>query len=113
MTCLSPQPDGRDAILNLVIEAAKVLTQDWERAFEDPITPETMLVANLGCQSLDIVVLTADLSRQLHCHDLPFERLFLAEGKPVPDFSLETLADFFWVQMEARNRKPGGAAIRP
>src|ERR1700730_11010887 len=92
------EPDGHDAILTRVMEAAIALTQDWDRAFADPITPETLLVADLGCQSLDIVVLTADLSRQLRRHDLPFERLLLVGGKPVTDISLGALADFLWEQ---------------
>src|ERR1035441_9089544 len=87
MNCPDPEPNGRDAILTRVMEAATSLTQDWDRAFADPIVPESLLVADLGCQSLDIVVLTADLSRQLKLRDLPFERLLLAGAKPVLDIS--------------------------
>jgi acyl carrier protein len=96
MSCPNPdsQPFFRDAIMSQVIDAAIGLTQDWDRAFADPIGPDTRLVADLGCQSLDIVVLTANLSRQLQRRDIPFERLFLASGKPVPDISLRALADF-------------------
>lgn len=93
--------DGRNIILHKVIEAATGLTQDWEHAFSDPIAPETRLVADLGCQSLDIVVLTAQLSRQLNHTDLPFERLFLPQGKPVGDISVGTLAEFFWEHTQA------------
>jgi len=98
MNCPNLEPDGREAILAKVMEAAIGLTQDWARAFASPITPETRLVADLGCQSLDIIVLTADLSKQLKRSDIPFERLLLAGGKPVPDLSLGALADFLWKQ---------------
>jgi acyl carrier protein len=96
---------GRDAILTTVMDAALRLTQDWDRSFADPIGPETRLVADLGCQSLDIVVLTANLSRQLDRGDIPFERLLVSDGRPVSDISLGTLADFLWEQTNV--------AIRP
>jgi acyl carrier protein len=83
------------------MEAAVNLTQGWERAFAAPLVPETRLIADLGCQSLDIIVLMAQLSRQLERHDIPFERLLLADGKPVPDVSLGRLADFLWEQTKA------------
>ena len=88
----------REAILARVMEATAALTQDWDRVFAAPIAPETRLVADLGCQSLDIIVLTAQLSRQLQRNDIPFERLLLANGKPVADISLGAMADFLWEQ---------------
>jgi acyl carrier protein len=87
---------GRDQILAVVVEAAESMTKDWEHALSAPPGPSTLLVADLGCQSLDIVMLTADLSRRLHRSDIPFERLLLANGKPAADISLGALAEFLW-----------------
>jgi acyl carrier protein len=88
--------NGRNAIMTRVIDAATGLTQDWERAFAEPIAPETLLVRDLGCQSLDIMVLIGQLSRELERCDVPIERLFHPNGKPASDISLRTVADFLW-----------------
>ena len=94
----SPNPciKERDAILKLVMNAAGVLTQGWDRAFSNPITPDTYLFADLGCQSLDFAVLIADLSRGLQRNDIPIERVMVVAGKSVTDISLRMLADFLW-----------------
>jgi acyl carrier protein len=89
---------AREAMLTRVIEAAATLTRDWDRAFASPIAADTRLIADLGCQSLDIVVLTAQLSRDLDRRDIPFERLLMAGGKPVGDISVRMMADFLWEQ---------------
>jgi acyl carrier protein len=106
MNLAEPTPNERDVILTNVMNAARGLIQGegWERAFADPITAETLLVGDLGCQSLDIIVLVADLSRRLGRHDFPLEKLLQVEGKPVTDISLGTLADFLWEH--TRNRTP-------
>jgi acyl carrier protein len=109
MSCPSPEQNENDAILRKVIEAAIGLTEDWDRAFADPIGPDTRLVADLGCQSLDIVVLTANLSRQLQRDDIPFERLFLSDGKPVRDISIRALAEFL-CEPNQRAQSPISAA---
>ena len=110
MTHADPAPDGRDAILTKVMNSALCLTEGWDRDFADPITEETLLVADLGCQSLDIVVLTADLTRLLGRRDLPLEKLLLVGGKPVMDISLGTLADFLWEHTKKQPTREGGNA---
>lgn len=110
MNHVDPVPNGRDAILTKVVNATIGLTEGWDRAFASPITEETLLVADLGCQSLDIVVLTADLSGRLGRHDLPLERLFLVGGRPVMDLSLGTLADFLWEHTKEQPQEARNAA---
>jgi acyl carrier protein len=106
------RPDARNAILKTVMIEAQSLTQDWGRAFADPIAPETRLIADLGCQSLDIIVLTANVSRQLHRTDIPFERLLVSDGRPVSDISLGTLADFIWEQTAGAAGESVGGEIQ-
>jgi acyl carrier protein len=96
---VGPLPGGREAILKSVVAAVSGMIRDSERDVAAPIAGNTRLVADLGYQSLDIVVLTADMSRQLHRRDLPFERLLLVDGRPVSDLSLDQLADFLWEQI--------------
>jgi acyl carrier protein len=99
-------PNSRTAILDAVIGATQQVTEGWDHEFAGPLGPDTRLVADLGCQSLDIVVLAGRLSRELQRNNIPFDRLLLSGGKPVQDLSLGTLADFLYEQ--TRNR--GGIA---
>ena len=96
-----PVADGREAILLRIIAAVTGMIQDWDRDIAAPLTGGTLLVNDLGYQSLDIVVLSAHMSRQLNRRDIPFERLLLVNGRPVSDLSLDALADFLWEQITA------------
>ena len=89
-------PPGQSQVLATVIEAATSLIQGWDRAFSAPISAETRLIADLGCQSLYIIMLTAQLSRRFKRSDIPFERLLLVDGRPVSDVSLGAMAEFLW-----------------
>jgi len=102
-------PWSRVQVLDAVIEAAGRLTEDWDHEFSAPISADTWLVADLGCQSLDIIVLTAQLSRRLERTDIPFERLLLLEGKPVTDVSLRAMANFLWEHAKGSADSPGAA----
>lgn len=95
--------DDYDTTLTEVIAAAAGLVRDWEHAFAEPIGPHTRLVADLGCQSLDIVILIADLCRHFGCTETPFERLLRCEGKPVSDLSLAQLANFLSHERTSQN----------
>jgi hypothetical protein len=113
MNSQSPLPITSDAILACVMDAATGLTKGWDRDFADPIAPESLLVSDLGCQSLDIVVLLGQLSGCLNLTDLPFEALLMPEGKRVADFSLAALADFFWKQSQEKANEEGADAYCP
>jgi acyl carrier protein len=95
-----PVLNEREAILLRLIAAVTGMIQDWDRDdVAAPLTGNTLLVADLGCQSLDIVMLMAEMSRQLNRRDIPFERLLLVHGRPISDLSLGVLADFLWEQV--------------
>jgi acyl carrier protein len=96
-----PTLNGREAILLRVMDIVREMIQDWDRDdLTTPLTEDTQLVADLGYQSLDVVVLTAAMSRMLNRKDIPFERLLLVGGRPIPDLSLGALADFLWEQVK-------------
>jgi acyl carrier protein len=82
-----------------LMAAVTGMMKDWDRDTSAPLTGGTLLMADLGYQSLDIVVLSADMSRQLNRRDIPFERLLLVDGRPISDLSLDQLADFLWEQL--------------
>jgi hypothetical protein len=106
-------PITHNAVLACVMDAATDLTEGWDRDFANPIAPESMLVSDLGCQSLDIMVLLGQLSSRLALTELPFEELFMPEGKRVPDFSLGTLSDFLWKQSRSKTNREGAYTFSP
>jgi acyl carrier protein len=95
-------PNGLPAILTLVTQTVTEMLRDEDQIFASPLTPETLLVADLDYKSLDIVMLIGYLNRQLHLTDIPFERLLFVHGRPVADLSLQALADFMWEQTQAK-----------
>jgi acyl carrier protein len=91
-------PEGREAVLAHVVAAVTEMIRDWDRAFADPVGAHTLLMAELGFQSIDVVVLTGELSQRLNRRDIPYERLLVIDGRPVADLRLGTLVDFLWDQ---------------
>jgi acyl carrier protein len=89
---------GRQVVLDLLFAAISGMMADWDRDDIPPLSEETLLVADLGFQSLDIVVLMGNMSRQLSRTDIPFERLLFLDGRPILDLSLRVLTDFLWEQ---------------
>jgi acyl carrier protein len=95
-----PALNGRETILLRLIAEVTVMINDADRDFPGPLSGDTLLMAGLGCQSLDIVVLSGKMSRQLNRRNIPFEKLLLTSGRPVSDISLGALADFLWEQVK-------------
>jgi hypothetical protein len=89
-------PDGRLAVEILVVSTVTQMLQDLERSFPGPIMPHTLLVGDLGCNSLDVAMLIALVNRQLQLADIPFEKLLYTNGRPVTDLSLQMVIDFMW-----------------
>jgi acyl carrier protein len=101
----TPTPE-RAAILTLVTQTVAEMLCESDREIAGPLEPQTQLIADLGYNSLDIVMLIGYLNQQLGLVDLPFERLLFIQGRPVPDVSLEALADFMWEQMQQTSLRP-------
>jgi acyl carrier protein len=101
----APAPE-RAAILTLVRQTVTEMLCETDREITGPLEPQTQLVADLAYSSLDIVMLIGYLNQQLGLVDLPFERLLFIHGRPVPDVSLEALADFMWEQMQQSSLRP-------
>lgn len=93
------------SVLDDVLEMMTELAGDWE--YSGAITPETNLIADLGLESLDLVVLGTSIQQRYG--RLPFAE-FLAEigQRPVAerDVSVGELVDF--VCRHRGNRAAGG-----
>lgn len=70
------------------------LADDWEYSGE--ITPQTLLFAEMGLQSLDVVVLAISI-QQRYGHVLPFPDLFADMGqRGIRDISVGEWVDFVY-----------------
>lgn len=87
---------GRFAVETLIITTVTQMLAEMERDFSGPITPQTLLVGDLGCNSLDVAMLIGSVNQQLQLTDIPFEKLRFVNGRRVVDISLQTLTDFMW-----------------
>ena len=76
-------------VIDLVIE----LSQDWD--LDDiTIAPATMLGADVGFESLDIVQLVVLIEKKLGSPGIPFEQLFMKDGQYIDDVSVADISEF-------------------
>jgi acyl carrier protein len=102
---------GRSAIEALIFSTVTQMLMEMERSFPGAITSQTLLVGDLGCDSLDMAMLIASVNQHLQLTDIPFEKLLIANGRPVADLSLQTLTDFLWSLL--RTSPVSGAVVSP
>jgi len=98
MAQLDPQLDPK--VLEDVLALIDELSGDWE--FDGAITPETRFLADLGLESLDLVVLGTMI--QQHYGQLPFAEYYAEVGqRPIEerDVSVSDLVAFI-----CTNRSP-------
>jgi acyl carrier protein len=74
-----------------VAELVRSVLQEWDE--EDPITPETYLIADLGFASIDFVQLVVDIEESFG-QKLGFQELLMPNGKYVNDLSFQELTRF-------------------
>jgi acyl carrier protein len=86
--------DTNCAITKKVIEVLNDLTQDWDMAFTGGIGPDTRLVADLACESIDIVQFVLALEQSFGPGNYPFERLLMTDGRYVEDITVTDVVRF-------------------
>jgi acyl carrier protein len=70
------------------------MTQDWDNTFSGPITGSTLLVADLGFQSIDVVMLISEIHRFYRGKQFPFGQLFLTKVGYADDVKMSSVIDF-------------------
>ena len=63
-----------------VIAVLADLTSDWDLSYDGGIGPETRLIADLACESMDVAQFIFALGDRFGVKDLPFERLLMTDG---------------------------------
>lgn len=66
----------------------------WDTDLAEPLGPRTLFVADLGFQSLDIVMLLIAVEARFQCQGLPFDDILTEGDTYVSDLAVGTLADF-------------------
>ena len=83
-----------EGLLREVVLILEEMTSDWDIAYSGGIGPETGLISDLTCESIDIVQIVVALEERFHRRDLPFEKLLMTEGRYVDDISVRQVVDF-------------------
>lgn len=85
---------SRDELQGVVIGVVSDITQDWDFDSEVTIGPDTLLIADLAFESINLVQLAVSLEQAVDRRGLPFENLFMEDGDYVDDLSVREVIDF-------------------
>lgn len=77
-----------------VVKILTDMTRDFDVQYSGNIASETWLMSELGCESIDIVMLIVAIEEKFQRKALPFDELFMREGEYVTDLSVGQLRDF-------------------
>jgi len=89
----------QDVILTDVINLLNQLARDWEYSGE--ITPDTLLFADLGFESIDAVIL-ASFVQEHYGRPFPFPQLLAEIGeRQVKDLRISELVEFIHMHLSA------------
>lgn len=70
------------------------MTQDWDLLLDESMGRTTLLVADLGFASIDIIHLVVALEEHFEHGKLGFEQLLMRDGQYIEDLSVADLVDF-------------------
>ena len=84
------------AILEKILQILKRMTGDWDTGFTGDIGLDTYLVADLNCESLDIVQFVVAIEEYFRRRDLPMEKLLMVDGRYVDDLRVKDVVSFLY-----------------
>lgn len=85
---------GSPATIPEVTRILEDMTTDWDLDFSGGIGPDTLLIADLAFESIDVVEFVVALEERFGRRDLPFEALLMADGRYVDDLTVAQVAEF-------------------
>lgn len=94
---LAPGSVDRSATLATVVGTIESLMQDWD--VDEPIGPETRVVADLDFESIDLIQLVAALERAFRLHKVSLVDMLVVDGRYVDDLSVGQIADHIGVRI--------------
>jgi acyl carrier protein len=84
----------RSSILDQVVRIVSDMTADWDLELSGGIRPETLLIADLSFESIDVVQFVVALEERFGRRGLPFEKLLMVDGRYVDDLSVFQVVGF-------------------
>lgn len=91
---------NKESILEDLLRIVRDLTSDFDTDFSGGIGPRTLIVSDLGFESVDVVEMTVAIEEHYKRRDFPFQELVMREGR-YHDFTIEDLADFIYKHWKA------------
>ena len=82
------------AFVDRLIVVLTDFTQDWDHDFENKMDRRTLLLADLGFESIDIIQLVVAIEEDVIHKKVPFDQLLMKDGRYVDDLSIGQIADF-------------------
>ena len=67
--------------------------------FSNPIGPETLMAADLGLESIQLVQLAVATEAHFNNKDLPFQELFMMDKDEFDDLRVSELVDFLYIHL--------------
>lgn len=67
---------------------------DFDEEFDDDVTRQTQLLADLGFESIDVIQLVVAIEEDFETRGLGFEDLLMNDGRYVDDLSVGQISDF-------------------
>jgi acyl carrier protein len=92
---------ARVEINTAVVAILNHITSDWDQDFAGGIQTETLLIRDLGFESIDVVQFVAALEDRFGSRNLPFEKLLMIDGRYVDDLSVGDVVDFLDLHLNA------------
>lgn len=84
----------KEAILRDLLVILRGLTSDWDMGFAGAMGAETRLAADLGFKSIQMAQFVAAIEERFQQRDLPFQELFIPNGRVVNDLRVLDVVDF-------------------
>jgi acyl carrier protein len=90
-----------EAVLGQIVQILRQMTSDWDLDYIGGIHEDTLLMSDLGFESIDVVQLVVAVEEQFEREDLPFETLLMTDGRYVDDLAVRDLTLFVRGQLQA------------
>jgi acyl carrier protein len=95
----------REAILQDIVAILHSMTSDWDMEFSGPIGAHTRLMADLQCESIDIVQFIVAIEERFATRHLPFEELLMTDGRYVDEIRVGDAVDFLHRHLNVRKEE--------
>ena len=86
--------------MNDLIIMIQKIASGWDSQFERSMGPETLLGTDLAFKSIDIVRLIAAIQKKYNRFEIPFQELFVPNGRPVKDLHIYDIVNFLHTHID-------------